>query len=126
MTEREVALIAAYKASIHILNGMLVQQFFEKMQEWEVFPVKVDDQIVGAILRKENDMHVSIIPEGRHKWFGKEAQQLIDDTIEQYGSAKTSVADSNEAGHRFVKKLGFKPINHENDVTFYMKDRNET
>jgi hypothetical protein len=126
MTEREVALIAAYKASIHILNGMLVQQFFEKMQEWEVFPVKVDDQIVGAILQKENDMHVSIIPEGRHKWFGKEAQQLIDDTIEQYGSAKTSVADSNEAGHRFVKKLGFKPINHENDVTFYMKDRNET
>jgi len=94
--------------------------FMAAFGSWDVRPVRVSGEIVGAVLIGGNQIHACIQPKGFKRWL---TRGVLRDTLvrvmEQHGSAMTSVAKGNEIGHKFVAGLGFKPVSEADGVTWY-------
>jgi hypothetical protein len=114
------------QAAYESLQGRFLAAFsfveFEKFAaDWEVTPVRVRGELVGAILKRGPEIHACIKPEGFRRWFNKSAKALLDGTIERYGYAITRVMNGNTVGMEFVSRLGFEPVGREGDVIIYKK-----
>lgn len=116
------ALTAAYESAKTRFPAGFSFSDFEKMAEgWEVFPVLVGGDVVGAVLRNGPELHACIKPEGFKRWMGKAQIRLIEETIEKHGYALTRVQQGNEIGAVFVKRLGFKASGTEDGSVVYIK-----
>lgn len=116
---RNEALIAAYESAKDRLP-ISEEQFLEEAKSWDVLPVKVGEEIVGAVLTKGEHIHACIKPQGFCKWLNKRVlKRTLFTTLAKYGRAVTSVESGNEIGRRFVERLGFTPFDERNGVTWY-------
>lgn len=79
-------------------------EFLASLANWECFPVRVDGEIVGAVLRNGPELHACIEQRGRGRWAGKWVYRLIQDTKKLWGFVATR-ADG--VGVEFVRRLGF-------------------
>lgn len=118
-SERQEALEAAYESAkdrMPLSRG----DFMATFGTWQVRPVKVRGELVGAVLVGGNQIHACIKPRGFGRWLSK---GVLKDTllavIERHGRAITSVAKGNEIGHTFVAGLGFKPVFEADGVIWY-------
>lgn len=86
---------------------------------WEVFPVCVGSQIVGAVIRVGTELHVGWKrrPPGAQRAL---IRSILVDTIERYGWAVTSVRWFNRAGLEFCSRLGFS-ITHQTGEIIHLK-----
>lgn len=97
-------------------------EFNNSLKGWEIFPVVIRNDVVGAILRKKNEIHACIKPIGFGHWFNKFALGILEETIKKYGFATTAVKAGNLVGDKFVRRLAFKFIKEENGNWFYAKE----
>ena len=83
-----------------------IDTFEKALKEWEIVPLMQEDKVIGAVMLKENEIHVGygMKPLGSIK---KHIQQTLNTIIKNYGYAVTYVDKTNQKGIKFCKRLGF-------------------
>lgn len=115
-----MGLLAAYE-SLRGRTNISYDEFVEQVNGWNVEPVLVGGEVVGAILVNGPEIHACIKPEGFRRWFRKQQMHILDSTIEKHGYAMTRVMQGNEIGKRFVERLGFTESHIEGNAVIYTK-----
>ncbi len=117
--DRDAALRAAWES---VRDRWLVShdEFAAFVSGWDVEPVQVRGDIVGAILTRGPEIHACIKPEGFGRWLSRAVlRRTVGKAVEMHGYAETRVTTGNAAGEAFVRRLGFLPVATENGVTRY-------
>lgn len=92
--------------------------------DWRIVYVHRRGVIAGAFVVRENEIHCE-----RHAVFDgcwltrQDLERLTKPLFSEYGFIRTSVRESNEEGHRFVKRLGFMETRRENGLRHYETKR---
>ena len=105
MTDRDAALIMLFK-SVQDRLTITCDAFTELFDDWDVVPLRQNNEIIGGVLIKNNEIHIgygkqpkaSILPH---------LKQTLKKVLTQYGFAVTSVETNNIKGLNFCKRLGF-------------------
>lgn len=95
------------------------QTFVNAIKDWEIVPLAQKDEIIGAVMRKDNEVHIGYGKKPLGSILKHLRKNLIE-VIEKYGFAVTVVASSNQRGLEFCKRLGFVETEKDNDK-IYMK-----
>lgn len=95
------------------------EQFAEAMQDWEFVELKEGDDVIGAVMVKENELHIGYSKKPKFS-IRKHLKDTLRKTIDLYGYATTTVMKSNEKGINFCKRLGFE-IEKEDQDRLYLK-----
>ena len=88
------------------MPGVSVGEFSRSLQGFDVYPVSVDCQCVGAVVVRECEIHACVKPEARGRWFGRAELRILAAVLTKYGVASTSA--TTEQGVEFVRRLGFR------------------
>lgn len=83
--------------------------------EWRVLAV-VDGPVIGAVLVSGPEVHIGIT---RPCFLRGLMREVIAGQIKEFGRSITRVRESHAIGHRFVQRIGFKPIKTENGLVHY-------
>jgi len=121
MKERDLALLEAYKGIKPRSHLMTIEAFFKAFSDWEVIPVTIRKRIVGAILVKNEEIHVSVNQESRGLWIRKSSFNILKRILKEYGTIKTKALKSCEPCHYFIERLGFKQTFEDNQFFYYEK-----
>lgn len=122
-SDKKQALQAAFDSMQTRLPSFVSYSLFKRLtKEWEVYPVKVNKIIIGALLIDGAEIHACIKPEGFNYWFNKAMLTILNNIIKEYGFALTRVAEGNEVGIAFVERLGFHKNTVWNNTIIYIKD----
>lgn len=105
MNDKDAALMMLFR-SVQDRLTIDFLTFADALKEWEVVPLSQNDEIIGGVLIKENELHIgygkqpkgSILPH---------LKKTLQKVMEKYGFAVTSVEKSNIKGLNFCKRLGF-------------------
>lgn len=121
MSDKETAVKMIYE-SIKDRLDMPFEDFYKVMLDWDIFPLKQQNIVIGGVLSKGNEIHVGygVKPSASIKKHIKETLKRI---IDQYGSAITSVMEQNQRGINFCKRLGFIEFKQENGKIYLKCDR---
>lgn len=96
------------------------EEFQWLCQDWDVEPVEVDGQLVGAVLMRGAEIHACIKPEGFGRWLSRSVlRRTLMRVVREHGRAETAVTTGNAVGEAFVQRLGFVEIERANGVTRY-------
>lgn len=77
---------------------------------WQEYPVYRQGAKVGSIITKDSEIHCMRDESAKGKWLSRtDLKNTILPIIKQYGFATTKVRLLNNAGHRFVTRIGFSP-----------------
>lgn len=95
------------------------QTFVNAIKDWEIVPLAQKNEVIGAVMKKENEIHVGY---GKKPCGSilKHIKNTLLEIIKQYGFAVTIVSPSNQKGLEFCKRLGFVETETNNDK-IYMK-----
>lgn len=94
--------------------------FCEAVAGWDVMPVCVHGQLVGAVLQHGPELHACIKPEGFGRWLSKRVlRDTIDATLKRYGHVITKVQEGNAIGDIFVRRLGFVQVSVADGIVTY-------
>ena len=96
------------------------ETFCDAVIGWNVLPLFVSGQLVGAVLQKGSELHACIKPEGFGRWLSKRVlRDTIDATLKRYGHVITKVQDGNAIGDIFVRRLGFVQVSVDDGIVTY-------
>lgn len=98
---RSKALRVAFDAAIELIFA----KFCADLAEFEIVPITHQSEIVGAILRKGPEVHVSVMPHLKGLWMTKGVLRYLRSVIDEHGYAQTGA--NTEDGKQFVERLGF-------------------
>ena len=73
------------------------------LEDWRVQAIMRDNQCIGAVFRRDDELHVSILPSWRRRWLTKGLLQQL------FGNAttRTRVTLGHEYMHDILRRLGF-------------------
>ena len=101
--DRETALRVGYEAT-DWNAPMVFEDYCAAVKDWTVKAIKRDDSVIGAVYRKDNELHVSILPEWRRVWVTKGLlRQLFSGP-----KVTTKVTHGHDYMYDILKRLGFK------------------
>lgn len=88
------------------IPGCSFEQFEKAYAGWDVVPLSIDGDQVGAVLIKANEIHVGYgtAPKASIR---SHIRKTINAIIEKFGCAVTMVAKGNDRGLAFCRRLGF-------------------
>ena len=116
---KEEALMAAYESAKDRMD-LESDEFIDLFKDWDVHPVVVRNEVMGAVLIKGNQLHACIKPQGFKRWLTRSVlENTLYKVIKKHGKAITSVKTGNQEGDRFVRGLGFMPFSEDCGVTWY-------
>lgn len=88
--------------------------------EWEFLPVRN----VGFFVVRENEIHCWRKPEAKGQWITRaDIEGVTSPLLTKYGHVITTVRKENNSGHRFVRRLGFRPDGETGDRIRYRAER---
>lgn len=73
---------------------------------WDVLAV-VDGSVIGAVLVSGSEVHIGIT---RPCFLRGLMRQVIAGQVRKFGISITKVRESHAIGHKFVQRIGFKPV----------------
>lgn len=82
---------------------------------WHVLAV-VDGSVIGAVLVCGPEVHIGIT---RPVFLRPLIRDVIGKQVKEYGRSITMVRESHEVGHKFVQRIGFKPVKTEAGLVHY-------
>ena len=88
-------------------------EFADLIQDWTIVPIYQQHHVIGGIMVKGNELHIG---SDRPSYGAKTYLKVIQDTLDQYGTAVTSIMKTNLSGIKFCERLGF-------EITGVTKDR---
>jgi len=101
--DRESALRVGYEAT-DWSAPVLFEDYRNSVKDWIVKAIKRDDEIIGAVYRKDDELHVSVLPQWRRVWVTKGLlRQLFDGS-----RVTTKVTPGHDYMYDILKRLGFK------------------
>lgn len=116
------SIICAYESCKNRFSEKMTLEEFKKLViEWDIFPVIVDDMVVGAILTNGPEIHACIKPIGFGRWLLKKELLILNSIIDKYGFAITKVKKGNSIGRSFVERLGFFLDSMHEDIEIYKR-----
>jgi hypothetical protein len=123
MTELEQAVFMIYE-SVKQRLPINFNQFKDALKDWEFVPLTQNGQIIGAVMLKENEIHIGygIKPRASIK---KHIKQTLNNLLDKYGEVVTSVQKDNDRGLAFCKRLNFIQIGQENDKILLKCERSK-
>lgn len=121
MNEKDAAMLMLFKSVENRLTIDFVA-FSDALKDWEVVPLSQNDEVIGGVIIKNNEIHVgygkppkaSILPH---------IKKTLKKIIDQYGYAVTSVIKTNQKGLNFCKRLGFVELSEDNVKILLRCDR---
>jgi hypothetical protein len=101
--DREAALRVGYEATDWSVP-VLFEDYRNSVKDWIIKAIKRDDQIIGAVYLKDDELHVSVLPEWRRMWITKGLlRQLFSGP-----RVTTKVTPGHDYMYDILKRLGFK------------------
>ena len=92
----------------------------DQVVEFDICPIKSDDETIGMLMIRGPEVHVAILPEYRRRWLTRGLIHEVLDGIEnEYGYCLTSCFSDEERNIDFITRLGFKQIHTENGMIFF-------
>ena len=105
VNDRVLALRMGYEATDWI-NPISFDKYCTAMRDWTVQAIVRDDLPIGSFFKKDDEVHVSVLPEWRRIWATKGLLREI------FNGAKISTRVTE--GHRYMygilSRLGFKEV----------------
>lgn len=103
---RDVALLIGYHAT-DWTTPMMFDVYAEGLKDWDVQCIERDDEPIGAIFRKSDELHISVLPKWRGHWLTKGLYK------ELFLGKKvvTQVTPGFEQMYAVLKRLGFRKKN---------------
>ena len=103
VNDRETALRVGYEATDW--NGSVSFDDYRKaMESWTIQCIVRNDECIGSLFRKDDEIHVSILPAWRGKWATKGfLRQLL-----QGSRVVTKVAEGHDYMFSILQRLNFK------------------
>ena len=102
--------------SIKDTAGVSLDAFVLATSDWKFTPVTERGQMIGAVMRKGNELHVGFVRQGT--CIRGHIKRILGEVLSAYGFAVTMVRSSNERGLQFCERLGFKKTKEENGIVF--------
>jgi len=101
--DRETALRVGYEATDWNVP-VSFEDYRASVKDWIIKAIKRDDKVIGAAYRKDDELHVSILPEWRRVWVTKGLLK------ELFSGPKvtTRVTRGHDYMYDILKRLGFK------------------
>lgn len=79
------------------------ESFAQAMEDWDVRAIERDGRCIGAAFVKGSELHISVLPEWRGKWFTKNMlRELFDGKL-----VTTRVMPGHEYMYDILARLGF-------------------
>ena len=102
---RKEALTQLYKSVADRLT-IDCDTYINALNDWEVWPLIQNNEILGAVIVKENELHIGYgtKPKGSIRRHIREPLAYV---LNKYGHAITYVQKDNKLGLNFCKRLGF-------------------
>ena len=75
----------------------------QAIEEWDVKALIRDDECIGAVYRKGDELHVSILPKWRKRWATKGLLKELFGNL----PIRTRVTPGHEYMHDILRRLGF-------------------
>jgi hypothetical protein len=101
--DRETGLQVGYSAT-DWGKSVSFDVYQNAMADWKIETIMRDNQPIGAVYRKNDELHVSVLPEWRRKWVTKGILR------ELFNRPKivTRVSDGHDYMYGILSRLGFK------------------
>lgn len=103
--DREIGLRAGYEAT-DWTQPVSFQDYCEALKDWTVRAVVRDNEPIGAMYRKNDELHFSISQKWRGLWFTK---SIMRDFL-QSGRVTTKVTPGHDHMYAILERLGFKRL----------------
>lgn len=111
--QKEHAIFMVYESVKH-RAPINFSQFCEAVKDWTFIPLTQNGEIIGAVMQKENEIHVGYGKKPRAS-IKKHIKQTLNDMLDKYGSVVTSVQKGNDKGLSFCERLNFIQTGQEED-----------
>lgn len=121
MSDKDAALVMLFK-SVQDRLTIDFLTFAEALKEWEIVPLNENNEIIGGVLIKENEVHIGYGKPPKASILSH-LKKTLHNVIDKYGFAVTSVQKSNAKGLNFCKRLGFVVLSEESDKIILRCDR---
>lgn len=104
--DRETALRVGYDAT-DWSSPISFEDYRLAVKDWIIKAISRDGQVIGAAYRKDDEVHVSVLPEWRCVWLTKGVlRELFDGP-----RVTTKVTPGHDYMYDILKRLGFKELN---------------
>jgi len=118
--DREAAIKSLLAGAGNICNQMDVSIGLENLG-WKVHPVHYQNQIIGAILEKDGELHTSISPEFQKRWNPRPyIKNILYPALDKYGSLYSDAKKEDLNAQRWLIKLGFQYLKEDENNIFYV------
>jgi len=101
--DRDLALSVGYRAT-DWSEPLDFDTYLNALTDWHVQAIMRGDECIGAVYRKEDEVHVSIVPEWRKKWATKGLLRQVCSK-----GTSTRVTPGHDYMYGILARLGFKP-----------------
>lgn len=114
----------AFDAYAHRFGNVQLPEFIRVVRAFDQVPIEVNGHVVGVVLFRGNELHTGVIPEYRgHVNWRSVMRNIVSPVLKRYGYVWTAVLNDNDAGIKFVERLGFESIGQYEEMTVYKLTR---
>ena len=103
LDDRDAALRVGYEAT-DWSAPISFENYCAGVKDWTISAIKRDGNIIGAVYKKDDELHISVLPEWRKKWLTKSLWK----NFFQSGRVTTKVTLGHDYMYDVLKRLGFK------------------
>lgn len=90
------------------------------LKGWMLEDIVRNGRKVGFFMCKGSEVHVCTLPEVRNRSVLRgDILKMFRVLMGLYGEVVTMVMNDNPVGHKFVRRIGFEPVRHDEKMTFY-------
>ena len=100
--DRETALRVGYEAT-DWATPVTFENYCAGLKDWSISTIERDGNPIGAAYKKNDELHFSILPIWRKKWFTKDLMK----TFLLSGRVTTKVSPGHDYMYGILKRLGF-------------------
>lgn len=117
--ERQRAIVALYIAAIEPYAPNRLAEFEKFLNSWDIVPVVDNEEIIGAVMRKDDELHLGLRRPPSSSARAVIRKTLVD-TINKHGHAVTKLLRNHPAEENFCRRLGF-VVTHEANNLVHMR-----
>lgn len=103
VNDRETGLQVGYLAT-DWSNYVSFDAYQKAMTDWKIQTLVRDNQPIGAVYRKDDELHVSVLPEWRCRWM---TRGILRELFNRPKTV-TRVTDGHDYMYGILSRLGFK------------------
>ena len=105
VANREEALRVGYEATDWI-EPISKEDYSELMKNWSVEALERDGEVIGAVYRKDDELHIAVLPKWQCKWFTRSLlrQLFVGKRV------VTRVTPGHDYMYSILQRLGFKEL----------------